>query len=61
MLARPGPKDIRIVIALNADSDPIEGRLLEPEPHASAFRGWPALTALFERIRDCGRAGDRTD
>ncbi len=42
---------IRIVIELDGHEDPIEGRLIEPEPQASEFRGWLALTTLIENIR----------
>jgi hypothetical protein len=48
------PPAIRIVIDLDADTDPIEGTLIEPERHASAFRGWLALTALLETVRNDG-------
>ena len=45
------PTAIRIVIDLDARTDPIEGTLIEPERHASVFRGWLALTALLETVR----------
>lgn len=49
---------IRIVIDLERDTDPIEGMLLEPEFHASSFRGWLALAALIETIRTPSRIHD---
>jgi hypothetical protein len=45
------PTTIRLVIELTGDQDPIEGELIKPEPHASHFRGWLALTALIETVR----------
>lgn len=52
------PPTIRIVIDLERDTDPIEGMLLEPEFHASSFRGWLALAALIETIRTPSRIHD---
>ena len=52
MLQPRAPESIRIVIDLEGESDPIEGKLLEPERHASSFRGWLAFTALIETIRE---------
>jgi hypothetical protein len=43
---------VRVVIDLDADSDPFERRLIEPERHASVFRGWLARTALLETARN---------
>ena len=54
MFKADAPPTIRIVIDLERDSDPIEGTLLEPEFHASSFRGWLALAALIETIRTPG-------
>lgn len=51
MLQRREQTLIRIVIDLDGEGDPIEGRLVEPRDHASSFRGWLALTALIEAIR----------
>lgn len=41
----------RIVIEIERDTDPIEGRLLEPESEAQAFKGWLSLTALLDAAR----------
>ncbi len=58
MHARHSPTAIRIVIDLDANTDPIEGALIEPERHASVFRGWLALTALLETVRNNGQRTD---
>jgi hypothetical protein len=61
MQSQHDPTKITIVIALNPNSDPIEGTLTEPESHASAFRGWLALASLLETIRKDGRPQDAAD
>jgi hypothetical protein len=58
MLQQREHAPIRIVIDVDAESDPIEGRLLEPGHHASSFRGWLALTTLIEAIRTPTSLGD---
>jgi hypothetical protein len=58
MHAEHSPTVIRIVIDLDAGTDPIEGTLIEPDRHASAFRGWLAFTALLETVRTGGPCDD---
>lgn len=48
----------RIVIEIERDSDPIEGRLLEPEAEAQVFKGWLSLTALLDAARQRPAAPD---
>ena len=52
MPQRQAQTPIRLVIDLDGEGDPIAGRLVEPSDHASSFRGWLALTALIEAVRN---------
>jgi hypothetical protein len=48
----PSQPDVtRLVIDLDDDREPIQGRLVEPRHHATAFRGWLALASLIEATR----------
>lgn len=42
---------ITVVIELDTNREPIEGRLLEPFAHATTFRGWLSLAALIDSTR----------
>lgn len=42
---------IKVVIEVDTNREPIEGRLLEPSALATPFRGWLSLAALIESTR----------
>lgn len=42
---------VQLVIEVRTGSDPIEGRLIEPEASATTFRGWLLLASLIDSAR----------
>jgi hypothetical protein len=42
---------IKLVIEVDTNLEPIEGRLLEPAALATPFRGWLSLAALIDSTR----------
>ena len=42
---------ITVVIEVDLNGEPIEGRLLKPAALATSFRGWLSLAALIESTR----------
>ena len=59
-MAEPRDVAVRLVIELYGMDEPIQGALIEPELHASPFRGWLALTALIDAARDTGAAHENS-
>jgi hypothetical protein len=51
MSAATNTDPIRLMLELEPDHEPIQGKLTEPDAQPTPFRGWLALTALIEAAR----------
>lgn len=50
-MARDGEESLRLVVDLIPDSEPIAGRVLDPDGAVHEFCGWIELAQAFDLVR----------
>jgi hypothetical protein len=47
----PGPGEIRLILCIDLDADPITGSLISEDGAQRRFSGWMALSATLQTMR----------
>ena len=54
------PREIRLILVIDLDADPINGSLETPDGSSRGFLGWIGLAARLNAIRDAEAEAENT-